>query len=207
MSEEDTEPERTVEPDESVNEVMMPGDTVVTVELSKALISQGLVFTYPARADSVADGDKLEVFIENTTTNDRKRDYMLSTAFSINSTRQADVDVSENATENTEGPSVIPRNARIGAGKSFPGKLVVSKPSDSGSYSHGLKHDEAFIGSTRTSAESAAQTIAPISMKLEPGQNVLLTLTNISGQPATRMSASGVIILSDGRMEDIPAFT
>lgn len=165
-----------------------------TQTLQTRLINNGRAWAASSRFSSVSSGDSIFLFVENPS--DSGFDYDL--VIHPRGSGLCDVDISFDATEDTEGSDVAAQNLKSGSDRSFSGDLTETTTGNTGSYSHGTIIFEDFVQADSSGIQVGAEIISGISCTIDEGDNKLLELNNGSGGTLKRLAFNVVIFEVDG---------
>ncbi len=167
-------------------------------EIQSFLIRKGRGFTISDRYSSIAKGDSIFLFIENPTNSNYTYEFIVA----YRASGLADIDVSLNATETTEGASVSVDNLNPDSSLSFNGSCTKTTTGNTGDYSHGTIISEDIVPAGDKQAGMGASIVDGISFRLPADNNMLIELTNESGGEVDRLSIHTILFMIDGKYVD-----
>lgn len=170
---------------------------------ASVLINHGRGFIISDRfgdGGDIGNGDSIYLYVDNPADSGYDYDVLLLPR----STGLADLDISFNATEDTQGTDSTVNNLKSGSSRTFSGVARQTTTGETGGYSHGTTFYSDFIPGGGSGANIAGQVVDAIAFTVDEGENKLLELRNEAGGGVKRMALQTLVLEVDGTFKEVP---
>lgn len=167
---------------------------------ASVLINNGRAFAVSDRFSDLGNGGTVDLFIDNPADSGYDYDAVLRPR----ATGLLDLDISFNATEDTQGAEATAENLKSSSSRTFSGDARKTETDTTGAYSHGDTFIEDIIPGGGRGVSIGGGYIDAISFTIDEGDNKLVRITNSSGGNLDRMAINALVFEVDGTFKEVP---